>query len=656
MKKRAKRVVMPFTALVGQEPLKRALVLNAINPSLYGVLIRGEKGTAKSTAVRALAELLPEIEVAKCRFQCSPFDSALQCDECNAKHRRTEEIPYESRKVRVVDLPLGATEDRLVGTLDIEKALKEGIKALQPGLLAEVNRGILYIDEVNLLDDHLVDALLDAAAMGVNIIEREGVSLSHPSRFILVGTMNPEEGDLRPQLLDRFGLAVDVTGVADVEGRMEIVEVVEDFERDPLAFSKRYEEAQTKLRDRIVSARELLGEVRISEELVRKIVDLCIELGVHGHRADFLMARTARTIAAFHQRREVKEGDVKEAAEFVLPHRMRRKPFEEPKPFIETVQRVVMPEPKEQQRTEPREQQDEGEGGDQTKGAYDDLVNHNDAGGMAERRFEVGELQRPEIRLGRDRRMRRGSGRRIETLTTCGKYIKARMPQGPAQDIAFDATMRASIARTGRLKVAPEDLREKVRQRKTFSVIAFVVDGSGSMGGEQRMEAAKGAVMSLLEEAYQKRDRVSFITFRRNKAEILLPPTSSVDLAAKCLQELPTGGKTPLPDGMYKGLMVLRREKRKREGIVPIMVLVSDCRGNVPIETDVRQEVISLSREINEEGIHLVIVDSEDERRDLGYSEEIIDASGGTYYHLDNLDSQGMVGVIKPLTEAAGDS
>jgi Mg-chelatase subunit ChlI len=336
-----KRLVLPFTAIVGQQKLKQALVLNATNPGLQGILVRGEKGTGKSTAVRALADLLPEIDVVRCHFNCSPNNPSLQCETCNESYVRGEELTTSTRKMKVVELPLGATEDRVTGTLDIEKALREGVKALEPGLLAEANQGILYIDEVNLLDDHLVDILLDSAAMGVNTIEREGISVSHPSRFILVGTMNPEEGEIRPQLLDRFGLSLDVRGMKNAEERIEVIDVVEEFERDPESFSKKYETEQEALRHRIREARELLNDVELSGSLKKAIVDICLDFEVHGHRADFLIARTAKTIAAYDQRTNVIEIDVKEAAELVLPHRMRRMPFEEPKPVTEKVEEIL---------------------------------------------------------------------------------------------------------------------------------------------------------------------------------------------------------------------------------------------------------------------------------------------------------------------------
>ncbi len=639
------RVVLPFAALVGQEKLKKALVLNAINPRLCGALVRGEKGTAKSTAVRSLAELLPEIEVVKCSFHCSPNDPSLQCDTCNNKYEQGEKLPTEKRKMRVIDLPLGATEDRVVGTLDIEKALREGIRALQPGILAEVNQGILYIDEVNLLDDHLVDVLLDSAAMGVNTIEREGVSLSHPSRFILVGTMNPEEGDLRPQLLDRFGLAVDVFGIKDVQERVAVIKVVEEFERDPIGFCRRFENEQKELRERILKARDLLRDVVISDELLLNIAEICTNLAVDGHRADFLIARTAKTIAAFHQRTEVMADDVKEAAELVLPHRMKRKPFEQPKPFQEEIEKVM-------QQEKNRGQDDRPSASESEPSDSDSSPNQDKSEGSKEEVFGIGEQRRPNIEVNKDGDIRVGFGRRAQTTSVnMGKYIKSRIPQQPTSDIAIDATMRASVARTGTLQIGKEDIREKVREKKTSSVIVFVVDASGSMGAMKRMEAAKGAVMALLEDAYQKRDKVAFVAFRRDRAEVLLPPTSSVELAASYLRELPTGGKTPLPDGMYKGMEILRRERMRNEKVIPIMVLVSDGRGNVPIQSNVKEEVLSLAGQMRDERINLVVVDSGNGLIDVGYGKVMAEASGGSYHCLDSLDSQGMVGVIRPLMD-----
>lgn len=322
--------VYPFTAIVGQEDMKLSLILNVINPALGGVLIKGEKGTAKSTAVRALAELLPAMEVVQgCKFHCDPADSNHLCDDCIALMQREEALPVESAKMRVVELPVSATEDRVVGTLDIEHAIKHGEKKFEPGILALANRNILYVDEINLLDDHVVDVLLDAAAMGINTVEREGVSYSHPARFVLVGTMNPEEGDIRPQLLDRFGLSVVVTGEHDPEQRVEVIKRRLAYEQDADAFIAQYQEEQEELAAKIIQAGKLLPAVTIDDKLLETVAKLAVELGVDGHRADITVIKTALTVAAFNGRTKAELEDLKQAAKLVLPHRMRRRPFEE---------------------------------------------------------------------------------------------------------------------------------------------------------------------------------------------------------------------------------------------------------------------------------------------------------------------------------------
>lgn len=325
-----KRRTLPFTSIIGQEGMKEALILNAINPRIGGVLIRGDKGTAKSTAVRALADLLEDIPVVEgCPFNCNPNNVEEMCDLCQEKNAQ-EGLKTTIRRTPVVDLPLGATEDRVVGSLDVERAIKDGIKALEPGILAAANRGILYIDEVNLLDDHVADVLLDAAAMGVNVVEREGVSVAHPAKFILVGTMNPEEGELRPQLLDRFGLQVNVESIDDVDLRVNIVKAAEALEKNPMEFIKQAQPELGALRERISAAKKLLGSISLSDELIRESALVCVDLGVKTHRAEIVIARTAKTIAAFEGRTEVGQEDIKRAMRLALPHRMRSRPFEPP--------------------------------------------------------------------------------------------------------------------------------------------------------------------------------------------------------------------------------------------------------------------------------------------------------------------------------------
>ncbi len=322
------RQIYPFTAIVGQERLKRALILNAINARVGGVLIRGEKGTAKSTAVRGLARLLPPIDVvADDAYNSSPFNTALMSADVRRRYDAGDELEVVSRSTPLVELPVAASEDRVVGSLDIEHALTEGQRRFEPGLLAQANRGVLYVDEVNLLDDHLVDVLLDAAAMGVNTVEREGISISHPARFILVGTMNPEEGELRPQLLDRFGLVVEIGGLHDVASRVAVIERRMAYDADPDSFASAWHEEEQKLADHIVSARALLPAVKIARSDMAAVAALAVELGVDGHRADLAILETARTHAAWAGRTSLSSEDIRIAAELALPHRMRRQPF-----------------------------------------------------------------------------------------------------------------------------------------------------------------------------------------------------------------------------------------------------------------------------------------------------------------------------------------
>jgi len=322
--------VYPFTAIVGQERMKRALLLNAVNPSIGGVLIRGERGTAKSTAARALAALLPEIEVvADCRFGCDPHYPARLCDECRERVARGEELPIKMRRTRLIDLPVSATEDRVVGTLDIEQAIQKGERHFEPGVLAAANRGILYVDEVNLLDDHVVDLLLDSAAMGVNVVEREGISFQHPAHFILVGTMNPEEGELRPQLLDRFALSVNVAGLPQVEDRMAILERHIAFDADPVAFRREWLPREEELSAQIEAGRHIVDQVRYTRRDLFMIANLTASLGVDGHRADLVILKAARAHAAFEGRLQITERDILLAAELALPHRLKHGPFSE---------------------------------------------------------------------------------------------------------------------------------------------------------------------------------------------------------------------------------------------------------------------------------------------------------------------------------------
>ena len=324
------RINYPFSAICGQEKFKLALVLNVVNPQIGGALIRGERGSAKTIAVRGLADILPEIEVVEgCRFSCDPKDISKMCTLCREEYEQGVKLPVTRRRVKIVELPVGTTEDRVVGTLNIEKAITEGVKALDIGILAEANRGILYVDNINLLDDHIMDVLLDSAAMGVNVVEREGVSVSHPAGFILIGSMNPEEGELRPQLHDRLAFHVEVKGVGSLQGRLKIMKQAMEFGRDPIYFRGLYEESDREVGQRILQARKLLPQVTIKEDFLRIVARMCIELDVDGHRPDIIITRAAMTKAAYDGRKNVTEDDMIVASELTLGFRMRRTPFEE---------------------------------------------------------------------------------------------------------------------------------------------------------------------------------------------------------------------------------------------------------------------------------------------------------------------------------------
>ncbi len=342
--KRTESVVFPFTAIVGQDLMKLVLILNAIDPEIGGVLISGEKGSGKSVSVRGLAEILPPIEVvAGCRFNCDPSLPGKFCFECKEKYagKSPSEIPRETRPMRIIDLPLNATEDRVVGAIDVQKIISQGLKSFEHGLLAEANRGLLYVDEINLLDDFIVDVLLDAAAMGVCKVERESVSITYPARFIIVGSMNPEEGNLRPQLLDRIALHVKVEGIQTVKERVDIIKLRNEFNRDPQGVRAKFAQQQKELMERIVRARQLLSQISTDDTLLETVAKICLEFDVDGHRADIIISRTARAHAAFMGRTTVERDDIIKAAELALPHRMRKKPFEEEEFSAEKLKQIV---------------------------------------------------------------------------------------------------------------------------------------------------------------------------------------------------------------------------------------------------------------------------------------------------------------------------
>ena len=672
----------PFTAIVGQTTMKRALILNAVNTRIGGVLIRGKKGTAKSTAVRSLAALLPEVSVLRgCPYSCPPENRQGLCQWCQP---HGEAAPSVTRQVRIVDLPVGATEDRLVGSLDIEQAIKTGSRSFEPGLIASTHRGILYVDEVNLLNDHLVDVLLDAAAMGRNYVEREGISVSHAAEFILVGTMNPEEGDLRPQLLDRFGLAVEVDSAFTPEERQEVVKRRIAYEADPFGFMDEWQDVEAAERDRILRSQQLLGRVTVSDDILQLITGICHEYQVDGLRADIVMYKTASTIAAYEGRDEVLADDVREAAEMALLHRQRRQPFQQPHLVTEQLDSMI-----EEYRNRPHDRepsnQDNSQSEEQDDGDPDPPEQEEEQppdppgdSGPQDQYFEVGtpfSVRALQVKPP-DHRARPSGGRRARTVsgTPSGRYVGADVPQDKAADLALDATLRAAaphqLQRRENAEVAALggtapaflieawDVREKVRETKTGSLILFVVDASGSMGAQRRMVAVKGAIMSLLLDAYQRRDRVGLIAFRGTAAQVLLPPTSSVDLAHILLSEMPTGGRTPLSRGLLLAMEVIEAEKQKDRNVLPLLVVLSDGRANVAMgvaETTGDSaggslpiaEARAMAAAIKEQHISSVVVDTETDFLRLGLVGPIAEAMGAPCIKLEELHSDALADTVR---------
>jgi magnesium chelatase subunit D len=650
-----KRPVFPFAALVDQERLKKALILNAINPLIGGVLIRGEKGTAKSTAARGLAALLPPMRlVADCPFNCDPEAPESLCDACRNRLAGGQKLAVRERPMAVVDLPLGTTEDRLLGTIDLEKAIKSGEKHFEPGILAAANRGILYVDEVNLLDDHLVDVLLDAAAMGINVVEREGVSFVHPARFLLVGTMNPEEGELRPQLLDRFGLCVEVTGLQDLEDRITVVQRWLEYEGDPEGFSRRWQPEQEKLRQAILSARERLPRVRAGDGLLHLISRICLDQGVDGHRADIYMLKVALALAAYHGREEAGPAEVREAAELVLPHRLRRQPLSERQLDLEKLEESLR---QHQENLKHRTHTPTGTGSqpDTTPSSSQDP-------GMKEVIFTANApFPLKPLDLPPDRTPKKALGRRTQAPTEdkSGRYVRSTpSPKGPP-DLALDATLRAAapcqtLREKGNLAlaVAPPDVRHKVREKRIGHHILFVVDASGSMGAEQRMSATKAAILSLLLDAYQKRERVGLITFRGRKAELALPFTNSIETARKCLEHLPTGGKTPLPHALHLAYEVIHQEKLKHPKDAFLLVLITDGKANISLgKGPAIMETKKLAAQLRTLNINALVLDTEVHTPmiDFGCLPELSKILGGQYCDIVDLRAPEVVARIQEL-------
>jgi magnesium chelatase subunit D len=708
----------PFSAVVGLDDLRLALLLTAVSPAVGGVLVRGEKGTAKSTVVRALATLLPEVDVVRgCRFACDPAAPDAGCPD--GPHEAG--APHGHRPAVLVELPVGATEDRVVGTLDIQRALADGVKAYEPGLLAAAHRGALYVDEVNLLPDHLVDLLLDAAAMGRAHVERDGVSVKHAARFLLVGTMNPEEGEPRPQLVDRFGLVVTVTAPREAGLRAEVVRRRLAYEADAIAFAARFAAQETALAARIAAARSAVPAVRLPDGELDRIARICLAYGVDGMRADIVVARCSVALAAWHGREVVLSADVETAARLALPHRRRRDPLDPPgtdeQRLDEALEEAGAAEPDDDPDDTPPPpdgagptdgagpQPPDGGGGPQPHDAGGPPANgpdseSPDSGGAASQAQPEADGAQPEsqsqepgpqpapggaaARPGaafRPRTLRiaaRGegghAGRRSPAFARRGRVVGSRSPHGKLAGAPhLPATLRASLqsrALTGGGAVAlhnaatqdagsssadlagaptagsavrhpeaaaigwsvqPRDLREAVHVGREANLVLFVVDASGSMAARKRMTVVKTAVLSLLRDAYQRRDRIGMITFRGRTAEQVLPPTSSHEVGVLRLAGLRTGGRTPLAAGLQAAARTIATERRRDPRRRPLLIVVTD--GRATSGPDPVQVAPALR------GVACVVVDCESGPVRLGLARRLAAALAADLVPLESLDA-----------------
>jgi magnesium chelatase subunit D len=634
----------PFTAIVGQEEMKLALILNLVDSLIGGVLIMGHRGTGKSTAVRALADLLPPIEVvAECPYNCDPSNPCSTC-LTNSK-RSTQSVP-----VPVVELPLGATEDRVCGTIDIERALASGRKVFDPGLLARANRGFLYIDEVNLLEDHLVDLLLDVAVTGRNRVEREGVSIEHPASFVLIGSGNPEEGDLRPQLLDRFGLHAEVVTENYLKNRVDIVERRDAYDLDREAFCDSYEPDQKQLAKRITRARSGLRKVNVPRPILEKIAQLCADLRVDGHRGELTIMRSARALAAFEGRRAVNDNDVRRVSAMSLRHRLRRDALDETATSEQIGEAVdeVFPRsgaPKVENQTDRNETDDEDDKRDREGAGQDPVLNpptpspsrsRNGAGpnkkdgpsppGLDTRQREsrLEDQLQPKDRTRKTKtKTRRSAGAKAAMQQLRGRYTRAVSFKEAGARVAVDATLRAMVARARATltPVSPDALRYKLLKDKQGTLFIFAIDASGSMAAN-RIARAKTTILRLLRKSYLNRDSVAIVSFHGMTANLDLPPSRSILRARRVLDTLRMGGSTPLGAGLITTTELIKLVGDKFGETV--VLLFTDGRSNVPLRRNglnvraqrhlkIEGEIRELNTELRKTGARVIVVDTQKE-------------------------------------------
>lgn len=589
----------PFTAIVGQERFKLALILNLVDTAVGGVLISGEKGTAKSTAVRALAAL-------------------------------------SGRKT--VEVPLNVTEDRLVGTLDLTNAVNSGEKCFEKGLLYEADGNFLYVDEINLLGTHISGILAEVIASQENIVSRDGIEYSHPCRCIPIGTMNPEEGMLRPQLLDKFGMFVSVSGEEDIDLRTEVIRRRLEYELDPESFRTKYRPQEEKLAQQISDAQKRLEKLGISEEILRLCALTANSALCEGNRCEIILAETAKALCAWRNGAEVTADDVSEAAKFVLPHRMRNAPQEK------TVQQNT-------ETSDSNEPPENTEDNSQTEAEppQDTSLQEENSAEQSEKAEATGDelpLSAEGIKSAAGKNG--GSGKRSKTIANenSGRYVRSTVPHGKCTDIAVIPTLcnaalnqRQRTPENGmKLSVCPSDIRQKIREKRTGATILFAVDASGSMGAKRRMRAVKGAVKGLLSEAYRKRDRVGVVAFRGNGPQTLLNITGSPELARKCMDELPTGGKTPLAAGIAAACELLRAERIRTPDALQYLILISDGKANVPLRSDDPfGDALTAAEQVRLSGVGAMVLDTENSYIRFGFAKQIAERMDAQYINLDEV-------------------
>ena len=633
----------PFAAVTGQEQAKRAILIALVNHKAGGLLISGVTGTAKSVLVRGAAEL--------------------------------------SGDRKLLNLPLNVTEDMLFGSIDLEYAVTQGERRFEPGLLGRADGNIIYIDEVNLLRPELLTAVLDINMAGENRVERDGISFVHKTEYTVIGTMDPHEGVLPNHLLDRFGLFVETENLKEKEQRKEIMQRLLDFAKDATAFRAKYKKETEQLRAQIAKARELLSEVEIGDAMMELAVQYCSQAFCAGHRADLYLLETAKAIAALAGRTYILPKDMEEAALYVLPHRMRKPP--EPRPEEQPPQE----EPEDME--EPPDQEDDDMDSDDSQENLmpspppdNDMDNHDeDKPDQEEDNQEPPEqdtqnnsnqedkvdgidmhfpIPKMVLDMGKDQIKRKGSGKRSLTKTDLkqGRYVRAELPKEKVSDLAFDATIRAAAPYQRHrpkndcaINIQQADLRQRVREKRIGTTFLFLVDASGSMGAQERMKAVKGAIFAMLQEAYQKRDKVGMIAFRRKAAEELLPITRSVDLAQKRLAELPTGGKTPLAEGLAQAFITLDMQKRKEPDTEPVLVLVTDGRANsVVLEgEDPVESAMKLAKQIHKAKITSIVIDTETDFIKLGVARQVAAEMGANYYKLKQLSQGDILHIVRNL-------